>query len=78
MAMSSGSWDPEDDSRTEDAGGVVEFLEEIEDLQNDDRYGFAADTLEGIHTTVENSGRVTIGQRQAIDNIRESVERQRR
>lgn len=47
---------------------AAEFIQRIDDLL-DDGYGWAADTLEGIRETVERTGRVTEGQRTAVDNI---------
>jgi len=72
-----GCWTPDDDETADTANAMhdaAEFLQEIESMQEDERYRFAADTLEGIHATVEGSGHVTIRQRQAIDSIKDSVE----
>jgi hypothetical protein len=50
--------------------GVNDFLQELANMQDQRRYSFAGDTIEGIYTTVEHSGYVTDGQRRAINNIR--------
>ena len=47
-----------------------DFLQELANMQDQRRYSFAGDTLEGIYTTVEHSGYVTAGQRRAVNNIR--------
>lgn len=46
-----------------------EFLAAIEDAQNDKRYEFAADTLSGIYSWVEENQHCTSGQRTAVSNI---------
>ena len=43
-----------------------EFLEEIEELSADERYEFAAGTLEGIYKWVEESGHATDNQKKAV------------
>lgn len=54
---------------------VVEFILHIDGMleeETDDgrwRYGWASDTLLGIRETVERTGCVTEGQRQAVENI---------
>ncbi len=52
---------------------VVEFLSRLEGMQ--DGYAWASDTLDGIYTTVTETGRVTAGQVRAIDNIEEGGRR---
>lgn len=47
-----------------------DFLQALAEMQDDRRYRFAGDTLEGIYTTVEHAGYVTEGQRRAVNNIR--------
>lgn len=54
-----------------DAGA---FLVRLEDLQGDDDYSWASETIEGIYATVTESGRVTAGQLRAIDNVVAAVE----
>lgn len=49
---------------------VTDFLYELSLMRENRRYAFAGDTLEGIYTTVEHSGRVSEGQRRAVNNIR--------
>jgi predicted house-cleaning noncanonical NTP pyrophosphatase (MazG superfamily) len=49
-----------------------EFLEEIEELSADERYEFAAGTLEAIHNWVEECEHATDNQKKAIANIRNS------
>ena len=51
------------------------FLTRLEDLRADSEYDWASDTIEGIYTTVTESGRVTEGQLRAIDNIEEGARR---
>ena len=53
--------------------GWDELLEEIESMLEDDRYRFAAETLEGIHERVENNEHCTDGQRAAVENIKEGA-----
>jgi hypothetical protein len=52
-----------------------DFLEEIEEISDDDRYGFAAETLDGIYDWVEENEHATEDQKRAVKNIRESGER---
>lgn len=47
-----------------------DFLYAVALMQESPRYRFAGETLEGIYTTVDHSGRVSEGQRRAINNIR--------
>lgn len=51
-----------------------DLLEEISEMLGDDDYEFAVDTLEGIQTWVDQNEHCTDGQKDAIENIRESVE----
>lgn len=49
---------------------ATRFIQELKSLSlDDDRYGFAFDTIQGILDTVERTRTVTVGQRVAIDNI---------
>jgi hypothetical protein len=50
------------------------LLEEIEDMQGDECYEFASDTLTGIYTWVEEANHCTEDQKQAVENIRSSKE----
>lgn len=50
------------------------LIDEIENLLEDGRYRFAADTLEGIVQTLSEGREPTPGQYQAVRNIRESKE----
>lgn len=77
MAKSLFDRDDEDDLRREahDVREATEFLSDLEDLQNDDRYSWALGTIEGIHETVSRSNEVTGNQRRAIENIVSKVEK---
>lgn len=47
-----------------------ELLDTIEEMLGDGRWDFAEDTLKGIYDTVRNrTGRITLGQRRAVENI---------
>ena len=46
-----------------------DLLEQIENMQNGGQYDWVSDTLEGIHATVEETGRATPRQQEAVDNI---------
>jgi hypothetical protein len=50
-----------------------DLISTIDDLLDDDRYEFASDTLSGIHDTVEEKEHCTDNQRQAVENIQNSV-----
>jgi len=50
-----------------------DFLQALAEMQDQRKYTFASDTIEGIYTTVEHSGYVSAGQRRAINNIRKSM-----
>jgi hypothetical protein len=50
-----------------------DFLQELSNMQEQRKYAFAADTIEGIYTTVEHSRHVSAGQLRAINNIRKGV-----
>jgi hypothetical protein len=50
------------------------FLELLESLTSDSRYNQADEFLGGIYQTVEETGKVTIGQRNAVKNIMNQVE----
>lgn len=47
----------------------------IESMLDEKDYQFASETLEGIWETIDNTGRVTSGQINAVQNIRRSVDR---
>lgn len=49
---------------------TTDFLAEVSNMLDSRRYSFAADTLEGIYSTVDHAGYVTAGQRRAVNNIR--------
>ena len=51
-----------------------EFLEQLEDLIEDERYGFASQTLNGIHDWVEENEHCTQNQKDAVANIENSIE----
>lgn len=51
-----------------------DFLQRLQDLADDPDYAWASDTIIGISETVTKLGRVSAGQRQAIDNIAAAVE----
>jgi len=59
----------------QDQAAAQTFADEIRALEEDETYQFAWGTLVDIRLTVERTNRVTPGQRQAIDNIREGAER---
>lgn len=48
-------------------------IEEIDELLDDPDYDFAEDTLVGIKDWVEHHEHITENQRQAVENIRESI-----
>lgn len=48
------------------------LLEEIEDLQTDETYEFASETLSGIYAWVEEAYHCTPSQKAAVENIRNS------
>lgn len=77
MAKSLFDQDDEEDARREahDVREASEFLSDLEDLQNDDRYAWALGTIEGIHETVSRTNEVTGNQRRAIENIVSKVEK---
>lgn len=52
-----------------------QFVEEIDDLLATGRYTWAQDTLTSIQTTVEETKRVTDGQRRAVANIEAGARR---
>lgn len=52
---------------------TTDFLQELSHMQEQRKYAFAGDTIEGIYTTVDHSGQVTAGQLRAINNIRKGV-----
>lgn len=68
--------DPSRQARKE-FGDVVNFLEDIRDLLDSGKANWATETLEGISVTVEQTSRVTEGQRKAFEKIRDAAERPR-
>lgn len=60
--------------RTQDPRGTewYQFQQEIDELLLQGSYEWAADTLSDIRATVERTGQVTPGQRNAVRNIEES------
>ena len=52
-----------------------DVLEEIDDMVSEERYDFAADTLNGIRDWIEENQHVTERQKDAVTNIQEAVER---
>lgn len=59
---------PKHNASADAAREVAEFIAHIDEMLSDG-FGWAADTLEGIQETVGLTGRVTEGQRTAVDNI---------
>lgn len=57
-----------------EAREAKKFLELLEGLTSDSRYNWAGDTLGGIYQTIEETARVTKGQRDAVRNIMDRVE----
>jgi len=51
-----------------------EYLEGMDNMMEDPDYEFALETIEGIHNWVENKSHITDKQKEAVDNIKESVE----
>lgn len=49
---------------------VEHFLMELEAMDSSGSFDWASETVQGIHDTVSESGQVTRGQLQAINNIR--------
>ena len=54
--------------------GWEDLLEQIEELREDERYEFAAETLEGIDEWVNRNEHCTDGQRSVVENIRRGRE----
>jgi hypothetical protein len=54
---------------------VKEYLDWVNTLREDDQYSYAFVTLEGIARTIQGTGRITDGQRQAVRNIIDGAER---
>ena len=50
-----------------------DYLDELDMMINDELFGFALNTLEGIYEFVEDNKHITEKQKQAIDNIRSSI-----
>lgn len=55
-----------------------QFVGLIDELLDDDKYGFAYSTLTGIKETVERTRRVSEAQQRAVDNIQAGGYRGRR
>jgi len=53
--------------------GYEQYLEIINEMLDDERYDFAADTLTGILEWVREREFITDGQKRAVDNIRYSI-----
>jgi len=64
------------DGRCDGLCGWEEFLSDIETLLTYDRYDFAGNLLSGIHEWVESNKHCTKAQREAVENIRDSVDDQ--
>jgi len=54
-----------------------DMLATIEEMMDDDDFDFAYDTLSGIKDWVEENHHITERQTEAVNNIRESIERRR-
>ena len=52
--------------------GWEDVLNQIEDMEADEKYDFAADTLDGIGAWVRNNSHVTEKQKRAVNNIEAS------
>lgn len=52
-----------------------DFAQELRDMADDSTYGFCWGMLVDMRITVEQTGRVTEAQRQAIQNIKDGAER---
>lgn len=59
------------DPHAAEAADASLFTTLIEEMLNDGSYNWADDTLTGIYETVLGSGKVTPGQRRAVENIRQ-------
>lgn len=55
--------------------GWEDLLNEINEMESNDRFSFSAPTLEGIGSTVSDKGHCTERQKEAIENIKNSVDR---
>ena len=55
-----------------------QLWDEIEDMLDDERFEFAAETLAGIEEQVAKAEHATDRQREAVENIRASRERRER
>lgn len=51
------------------------FVEELRAMEDDDLYGFAYGTIVDLRITVEQTGRVSEAQRDAIHNIKTGAQR---
>lgn len=50
----------------------AELLEEIEELQSEEKYDFAEDTMAGIYAWVEENEHSTVNQVYAVEHMRNS------
>lgn len=55
--------------------GWEDLLNEINEMESNDRFRFSAPTLEGIGETVSGMSHCTERQKEAIENIKNSVDR---
>lgn len=49
------------------------YLEKIDEMQTDETFDFASDTIIGIHEWVAENEHITEAQKEAIDNIYDSA-----
>ena len=80
-------WKPLDPSTLDDAPAQdtpdirstewYQFIQEIDDLLATGMFTWAESTLQGIQETVQQHHRITVGQRNAVDNIRRAREEPR-
>lgn len=63
------------DGRAENLRDVARWTATVNDLLDEEKYQFAADTLTGIRDTFTAAGYVTQGQKDAILNIRAGGDR---
>jgi hypothetical protein len=63
------------DELTESRDAADRFVEQLRELEDDPRYEFCWGMLVDMRVTVQQTGRVTEGQRQAIDNVLDGVRR---
>jgi len=56
-------------AKPEPPSDVRQLLEQIDEMTDSGKYGWAEDTLSGIRESVERTQRVTEGQQRAVNNI---------